>query len=607
MSGASSCPICSNFNAMLASNPWHKSAQFGENKEYGMLYYYKIKKKHRFGAKSWLALCCMSVLAWAYFYPGSLATVVPKLDKQVLPSLPTNIIPVTERSKPKMARKKPMTQLISLSDAEKAERELKDEGKNREAAELNYNLALLKKIEGRGYASNTSAKTIKQDIAKTISYFNAGNTSSKKAQILWNYDGGNLAYVYYPNYGVHFNPVTTSNLALDQYAKGNYKKVVSIADALLENATVKEYPGVGKYYIWQYCFDLQFNKYKFPAPWASGMAQGLVLDVVGKAYKITGDKKYVKAGELILNSFRVPWNEGGVTETDEHGNWYLEVAATDKLRILNGFLFTLDSIHNYYEVTHDRKALWLFAAGVSEAISHLQQYDLGYWSNYSLLTGDRASYGYHKIHVDLLKKLYEITKVPEFKTYANKFGFYLHNRFIDIPPTHPSFTAISALTEKGVITSTDGWFGAKTEISKDDLICWIARVRGWKPSTYYRGHYADIKRDRADWGYIEAAFDNGLQLADGQGLLNPDNSVSRAEMASILCKTFAVPSGKPPIQVQVCDIANNGQEKSDIHLALSNGLMDAYEPNYFRPNLKITREQTANILYKLLNVQPQIH
>jgi len=533
-----------------------------------MLYYYKIKKKRRFGAKKQLAVACMSVLLWAYFYPGSFATVVPKLNKEALPSLPASIAPIPEHPKPKIALKKPVTRLISLSAMERAKKELEYEGKNREAAELNYNLVLLKKIDKGGSASSTNSKTLKQDIAKTISYFSAGNTASKSAQILWNYDGGNLAYVYYPNYGVHFNPVTTANLAMDYYAKGNYKKVVKIADELLDNATVKEYPGVGKYYLWQYCFDLQFNKYNFPAPWASGMAQGLVLDVVGKAYKITGDKKYVKAGEFILNSFKVPWNEGGVTDTDEHGNWYLEVAATNKLHILNGFLFTLDSIHNYYEVTHNPKAQRLFMAGVNEAKSHLQQYDLGYWSNYSLLAGDRASYGYHKIHVDLLKKLYDITNVPEFKTYADKFGFYLKNRFIDIPPTHPSFQAISTLTERGVITSTDGWFGAQTQISKSEFVRWLARMRGWKPSTYYHGYYADIKRDRADWGYIEAAFDNGVRLTDDKGLFNPDDYISRADMASILCKAFAVSTEKN-------------------------------EPDYFRPELKITREQAANMLYKL--------
>ncbi|MBE0447867.1 MAG: S-layer homology domain-containing protein [Actinobacteria bacterium] len=570
-----------------------------------MLYYYKTKKRRRFRIRVLLTISFMSVLIWAYFYPSSFANIMPYLESYPLPSLSSIKLKLLNENNARQERAtvKQATDAITLDSANQAKEEMDRDGRKKESSELKYNLDLIAKIDKGDPESETRVRIIKRDIAKTISYFKAGNAASDKTQILGNYDGGHLAYVYYPNYGVHFNPVTTANLAISLYKKGDHKKVVKIADELLDNAVVKQYPGVGKYYIWEYYFDLEFADLKFPAPWASGMAQGLILDVFGKSYKITGDRKYLLAGDMVLNSFRVPWNENGVTDSDEHGNWYLEVAATDRLKILNGFLFALDGIHNYHEQTGNTKARRLFYAGINEVKAHLQEYDLGYWSNYSLIKGNRANYAYHKIHVDLLNKLYRITRVPELKIYAEKFDFYLKNRFIDIPPTHRSFKAISSLTERGIIISKDGWFSCSTEISRAELIGWLTRLRGWKPATTHKGHYADIGRDREDWGYIEAAFENGLKLADEKRSFRPDNSINRAEMASILCKAFVVSANKP--RVSIIDVSSTDQYHDAIELALSNGLMDTYAPNYFRPNIKVTREQAANILYRLLDYQPR--
>ncbi|HZD59525.1 MAG TPA: D-glucuronyl C5-epimerase family protein [Anaerolineae bacterium] len=524
-----------------------------------------------------------------------------ELDRPSLPSLPQNILWDGGNAKQERATAQ-QAEAITVDELVRAKAEMERQGKKREVSELNYSLNLLSRVDTGTPGSATQIRIIKQDIARTVSYFRAGNTASGKSQILGNYGDGNLAYVYYPNYGVHFNPVTTANLALSLYSKGDRKKVVKIADELLDNAIVKQYPGVGKYYIWENYFDLEFGNLKFPAPWPSGMAQGLILDVLGKAYKITGDRKYLRAGDMVLNSFKIPWNENGVTDSDEHGNWYLEVAATDKLKILNGFLFALDGIHNYYKETGNIKAQKLFDAGANEAKAHLHEYDLGYWSNYSLIKGNRAGYEYHKVHIDLLKKLYRATKIPEFKLYADKFNFYLKNRFIDIPPTHRSFKAISSLTERGIIISNDGWFSCTTEISRAEFIGWLSRLKGWKPASTYKGHYKDIKRDYKDWGYIEAAFDNGLQLADGNAMFRPNDSITRAEVALILCRAFGASPGKPP--VRVVDVTSATQNYDAIGLALSNGLMDVYGPNYFRPGIKVSREQAANILYKLLSRQP---
>ncbi|MDP2212136.1 MAG: D-glucuronyl C5-epimerase family protein, partial [Candidatus Aquicultor sp.] len=296
-----------------------------------MLYYYKAKKRRGFRIKEMLLATLLAVLALAYFYPDSLANVMPVLERPSLPLLNPSALSGKSKIAVEGIRVENAPGTITLEKAVRVKKDLEEEGRKREAAELQYSLDLIAEIDKNTPEAQTRIKIIMQDIDMTISYFLAGNTASDKMEILKDYEGANLAYVYYPNYGVHFNPVTTANMAFQHYSKGNHEKFVAITDELLDCAIEPTYPGVGPYYIWENHFDLEFGSRKFAAPWNSAMAQGLILDLTGKCYEITGDKKYLRAGEKILNSFRVPWDKGGVTDYDEHGNWYLEVAATDQL------------------------------------------------------------------------------------------------------------------------------------------------------------------------------------------------------------------------------------------------------------------------------------
>lgn len=545
-----------------------------------MLYYYEIKRRRRHSVKRWFATLSILLIAWIYF-SNPLAVTVPEVAKEVSRFVKLNS-PLS-KSEGQMEEVTLSEENFDLGTVKKVSYMLEEEGKKKEASELSYSLDLMAIVsEDHGPIAKTREKVIMQDIANTINYFKAGNTASDDMQILWNYDGGELAYVYYPNYGVHFNPVTTANMAIKQYERGDHKRVVNIADELLNNALEVEHPKLGRYYLWEYYFDLEFAKHTYPAPWVSGMAQSLVLDVFGKAFEITGDEKYLDAGTKVLSSFKIPWDEGGVTDSDEHGNWYLEIAATDKLKILNGFLFTLVSIHNYYEQSKDPEALALFDAGISELKAHLHEYDMGYWSKYSLLKDSRASYQYHKAHIDMLDKLYRITKDPEIKSYLDKFNFYLRNRFIDIPPTHRSFNEISFLAERGIISGKEGWFNCSDTIERGVFVSWLVRTLEWQPTNIYKGYYSDIRRDHDNWPYIEMAYDKGLRLADENGRFNPDERTSWSDLEIILSKALSA----------------SDENLTDLHVAdLNQDIVSTAHPGN---ESAITREQAAHILYSIL-------
>jgi len=229
-------------------------------------------------------------------------------------------------------------------------------------------------------------------------------------------------FVYYP-----------VNMAL--YALGNFemfldthdKKYLEIflkhADWFVENISIKDDFGV-----WEHDYVLPYYNFN-RVPWAHGMAQGLIISVLLRAYQIKKIHKYLDTALLALNAFEKDIEKGGVRFIDKEGNiWYEEYAILPPPHILNGFIFALFGIYEFYQVTESKNALRLFDNGISTLEKKLPLYDLGYWSLYNLLHKYPAERHYHLLHVKQLKTLYRITHKRIFQEYANRWEEYAHKR-----------------------------------------------------------------------------------------------------------------------------------------------------------------------------------
>ena len=70
-------------------------------------------------------------------------------------------------------------------------------------------------------------------------------------------------------------------------------------------------------------------------------------------------------------------------------------------KILNGFIFSLAGIYDYYKVTHEIRAKKILEAGLISLNNHISDYDLEFTSRYSLLPNN-IDWNYNKIHVNQL-------------------------------------------------------------------------------------------------------------------------------------------------------------------------------------------------------------
>jgi heparosan-N-sulfate-glucuronate 5-epimerase len=232
--------------------------------------------------------------------------------------------------------------------------------------------------------------------------------------------------------GKQINPVTVSQKAFyyeSEYQKGNEsckQLFLNNANYLVETAT-----RCNNYTLWKYNYP--WPPYGIASPWVSAMAQGQGIDVLIHAYNMTGDKKYLNSAHLALNAFYVEVKDGGITYKDHNGWWYEEYVTGTNVqpRVLNGMIFSLFGIYEYYEFTGDQNAKVLFNQGIISLKNNLYKYDAGSWTYYDAL-GYEASPSYNEIHVNQLLQLYEITKDPFFKEYYEKFKGYDQNPIYSI-------------------------------------------------------------------------------------------------------------------------------------------------------------------------------
>jgi len=228
--------------------------------------------------------------------------------------------------------------------------------------------------------------------------------------------------------GKQYNPVT-----LSQYALANYNYYISTGERQYKEEFLKHADWLVNHEViiakgfgvWYYNFE--HSRYQCKIPWISAMAQGQAISVLVRAYQLTEDQSYLKSAELAVGAFEHSVDEGGVRFIDEDGNvFYLEYACELHPCVLNGFIFSLLGLHDYYQTTGSQKALSLFDDGIQTLKVRLKDYDTGDSTYYDLIgiVGE-ASEKYHRLHCQLLYELYFITGDSYFLTYAEKWYSYL--------------------------------------------------------------------------------------------------------------------------------------------------------------------------------------
>jgi heparosan-N-sulfate-glucuronate 5-epimerase len=239
---------------------------------------------------------------------------------------------------------------------------------------------------------------------------------------------------YHGHIGPQYNPI-----AIAQYGLGNYnlwkrgadnerkRKFFLISDWLCTHLEQNAH-GLA---VWNHHFDWEYRE-TLKAPWYSGLAQGQGISMLVRAHKESGDPRYLDAARRAFASFQRPIENGGVAFTDVSGDmWFEEYIVSPPTHILNGFIWALWGIYDYWLATRDNSAQQLFARGVQTLLHNLDHYDLGFWSLYEQSGTSLpmvASAFYHQLHIVQLRVMHRLTGENEFARVADRWAGYARSR-----------------------------------------------------------------------------------------------------------------------------------------------------------------------------------
>ncbi len=259
---------------------------------------------------------------------------------------------------------------------------------------------------------------------------------ASKAEYSGQYDKDGIPLLnYHGRIGIQYNPI-----AIAQYGLGNYnlflrtgdsaykEKFILVADWLVSNLKQNN-SGI---WVWNHYFDWEYRT-QLRAPWYSGLAQGQGISVLVRAFDITRDKKYLDSAERAFESFFYSIDDGGVVFIDTDGNpWIEEYLVEPPTHILNGFIWALWGVYDYYLTTRDRKAQSFFEQCITTLTKNIDRYDTGFWSLYELSSTKLkmlASPFYHRLHITQLSILHRLTGEKKFKEYEERWRGYQNNFF----------------------------------------------------------------------------------------------------------------------------------------------------------------------------------
>lgn len=208
----------------------------------------------------------------------------------------------------------------------------------------------------------------------------------------------------------------------EEITKKDIENIIIIADFLIDYKEEFEYEGI-QYSMWPYNFD--YPTYELKAPWYSGMAQGLGIEVLVAAYKLSDDDKYLHEARLAANSLYVPIDANGVAIYINNGNdgiWFEEYAKknTEPPMVLNGHNFALIGLEKL--LPYDSSYTELYHQGVKALEYKIPYFDEKVWSRYDLVKL-MANPKYHRIHIDQLNYLGGKNDNEVLLSYADKFTY----------------------------------------------------------------------------------------------------------------------------------------------------------------------------------------
>jgi hypothetical protein len=169
-------------------------------------------------------------------------------------------------------------------------------------------------------------------------------------------------------------------------------------------------------------FNYPWAAYLLRPPWRSCLAEafgGMFLVTYGN---VKQNEHYVNCGLQHLRSLLVPVSKGGLKS--DSSSVLLEYVSYEKRKrwpfVLNGHLYSLVTLFRAWAILGIPEFRAAFDEGVSELETLIPTFEGAHCTYYDDF-GNPATLFYHRVHVHLLERLFELTKCPYLSARAHKW------------------------------------------------------------------------------------------------------------------------------------------------------------------------------------------
>lgn len=152
-------------------------------------------------------------------------------------------------------------------------------------------------------------------------------------------------------------------------------------------------------------------------PWYSGMAQSQILSLLLRLEEMTGTARYMDAAHETMAAFHRLMGEAepAIARVDCAGYyWIEEYPRPVSTRTLNGFIFGVFGVYEYWRRTGDEEANRLVRASLATLKHYLPEYRVPGGVSYYCLKHRAQITVYHQIHIEQLLYLHRMTGDPYF-------------------------------------------------------------------------------------------------------------------------------------------------------------------------------------------------
>ncbi|MDO5725721.1 MAG: S-layer homology domain-containing protein [Tissierellia bacterium] len=149
----------------------------------------------------------------------------------------------------------------------------------------------------------------------------------------------------------------------------------------------------------------------------------------------------------------------------------------------------------------------------------------------------------------------------------------------------------------------DGTFGPERSITRAEVAAILSRIIAQREVEYKPNDFPDVKPKEWYVPYISHLVEIGVMKGYDDGTFKPDQSITRAEFASLLVRYKNLEEMGPN---KFTDLDDNYWAAKDIRKATLAGYVTGYPEGDFKPLKNVTRAEAATMMNRVLNRYPDL-